>query len=198
MDPTNNKYKNGKIYKIVDIGYNKCYYGSTIQSLSMRMGGHRRDYTRWKNDNIGHTTVYNIFDEFDINNCKIELVELFPCSSKSELEAREGYHIKDNDCVNKNLMGRSKREYRNANKERISEYNQQYYEMNKDHIKQQIKQYYDTNKDRIKEQSKEKDKRYYDANKDRIKEHKKQYYEANKDRIKEQQKTYRDTKKHRS
>ena len=28
------KYQNGKIYKITDIGYSKCYIGSTCESLS--------------------------------------------------------------------------------------------------------------------------------------------------------------------
>ena len=29
-----NKYQNSKIYKIVDVGYNKCYIGSTVEELS--------------------------------------------------------------------------------------------------------------------------------------------------------------------
>jgi hypothetical protein len=52
METNKNKYENGKIYKIVDIGYNSCYYGSTVQSLAMRMGGHRRNYNVFKNGNI--------------------------------------------------------------------------------------------------------------------------------------------------
>ena len=43
-----NKLKNGKIYKIVDVGYNKCYIGSTCESLSQRMARHRKDFRRWK------------------------------------------------------------------------------------------------------------------------------------------------------
>ena len=45
---TDNKYANGKIYKITDIGYNKCYIGSTIQPLCKRMLGHRQDYKLFK------------------------------------------------------------------------------------------------------------------------------------------------------
>ena len=37
----NNRYQNGKIYKFVDNGYNKCYIGSTIEALSVRMAKHR-------------------------------------------------------------------------------------------------------------------------------------------------------------
>ena len=38
------KYKNGKIYQVVDIGYNKCYIGSAVEELSQRMTRHRSDY----------------------------------------------------------------------------------------------------------------------------------------------------------
>ena len=37
-----NKYQNGKIYKITDIAYNKCYIGSTTEGLSLRMARHRQ------------------------------------------------------------------------------------------------------------------------------------------------------------
>ena len=39
-----NRYENGKIYKITDVGYNKCYIGSTCESLSKRMERHRKQY----------------------------------------------------------------------------------------------------------------------------------------------------------
>ena len=37
-----NMYQNGKIYKIVDNGYNLCYYGSTCQPLSKRLSTHKK------------------------------------------------------------------------------------------------------------------------------------------------------------
>jgi hypothetical protein len=40
-------------------------------------------------------SVYVIFDEFGVENRKIELVELFPCASKMELERKEGECIKN-------------------------------------------------------------------------------------------------------
>jgi hypothetical protein len=54
-----NRYENGKIYKIVDVGYNKCYIGSTCESLSKRMERHRKQYKEYskgktrKKDNSG-------------------------------------------------------------------------------------------------------------------------------------------------
>ena len=52
-------------------------------------------------------SVYAIFDEFGVENCSIELVELFPCASKMELERKEGECIKNNDCVSKTDVGRT-------------------------------------------------------------------------------------------
>ena len=98
-----NKYQQGKIYKIVDNAYTKTYYGSTTSTLSTRMGQHRSCYKRWGEGKkgYGYVSSYEIFDEFGIENCKIELVELCPCNSKEELERREGEIIKANECVNK-------------------------------------------------------------------------------------------------
>ena len=42
-----NKYLKGKIYKVVDIGYNKCYVGSTCEELSVRMVRHRDKYKQF-------------------------------------------------------------------------------------------------------------------------------------------------------
>ena len=36
-----NRYEKGKNYQIVDVGFNKCYIGSTCESLSKRMERHR-------------------------------------------------------------------------------------------------------------------------------------------------------------
>ena len=86
----NNKYENGKIYKITDIAYTLAYYGSTIEPLCKRMGRHRGCYRKYKNKGDGdNITVYKIFDEFGLENCKIELVELCPCASKMELEKKK-------------------------------------------------------------------------------------------------------------
>ena len=41
-------YQNGKIYKIVDNGYNLCYYGSTVQPLSKRLASLKKDYVRYQ------------------------------------------------------------------------------------------------------------------------------------------------------
>ena len=85
MQTKNNIYNKGKIYRVCDNGYTKFSYGSTVQPLAVRMGGHRLDYTRYKNCNFQKVSLFDIFDEFNQRNCKIELVELYPCQSREDL-----------------------------------------------------------------------------------------------------------------
>ena len=99
-------YQNGKIYKIVEIAYELCYIGSTTTRLSSRLTQHRRCYDAYLHGKCTHISVYEIFDTFGFHNCKIELVESFPCASIEELRAREGYYIERNPCVNKTIPGR--------------------------------------------------------------------------------------------
>ena len=170
-----NKYQKGQIYKIVDVCYNKCYVGSTCEGLSQRMARHRHQYNSYLKGKHGHTTAFDIFDEYGIENCKIEWIEDCPCQSRKELEAREGSYIQNTKCVNKIMVGRTKEQYRQDNKER----------------KRQIdKHYRETNKNKIKEKREEK-KDYYDEynknwkanNKEYISEYNKAWNKKNKEHI---------------
>jgi hypothetical protein len=149
MDITN-KYHNGKIYKITDISYNKSYIGSTTEELSQRMARHRQGFKRFLNDNKNYLRAYDLFNEYGIENCKIELFEYFKCDTFQELRRKEGEHIKNTECVNKYVAGRTQKEYKQDNKDKIQIYNKEYAEQNKD----KIKEYNNANKDKIREQKK--------------------------------------------
>ena len=127
-------YQKGKIYMIWS--GDERYYGSTTDTLSKRMVGHRGSYKA----NPGKTTAHKLFDTYGVENCKIELVEEFPCNSKDELLAREGVYIRENNCVNKVIPGRTKAEYyakwEQDNKEYLNEYRAKYRQDHKDHIKE--------------------------------------------------------------
>mgnify|MGYP006307687783 CR=1 FL=1 len=114
------KYKNAKIYKIVDVGYAKCYIGSTYNTLKKRMSSHVECYNSYRSGKCGRTTVYNMFDEFGVINCKIELIENYPCNNRDELNAREGYWQKQTECVNKVIVGRTNKEYHEQHKEELN------------------------------------------------------------------------------
>ena len=169
------KYNNGKIYKIVDNGYNKQYFGSTIESLSKRMAKHRYKYKLYlNNEGQPRVSCYGIFEDFGIENCKIELVEYFSCETKDELFKREGEYIKNNDCVNKVVSGRTLQEYKAETKEQRREGNKLYYERNKPTINMKAKKYRANNKEKIKQINKE----YYERNKEKWSNYYTQHQEA--------------------
>jgi hypothetical protein len=175
----------GFIYQIYDNTNGNKYYGSTIQKLSSRLSGHRRNYKNYLNGNEHFITSFKILENGDYN---ISLVEKVEYNDKIELTARERHFIENNECVNKCIPNRTQKEYIEANKEKIREYYKQYNGANKE----QRKEYYEANKERNKqyrqankEQIKEKNKQYNETNKDHIKEKNKQYYEAKKQTIKQ-------------
>ena len=87
-------YSNGRIYfiePICDHEDNEFYYGSTLQKLCKRMDKHRSSYKSWMDGKSKKVMCYNLFEKYGIENCKIELVENYPCSSKEELCKRRIY-----------------------------------------------------------------------------------------------------------
>ena len=127
-------YKNAKIYVIKSKQTNNVYIGSTCQSLDKRLNDHKYNYKRWLNGKYDYTSSYEIIK---YNDCYIELLEAYSCDTKQELHKREGYHIKNNvNCVNRFVAGRTIKEYREDNKEKMKEYQ----ENNKEKIAEKMKQ----------------------------------------------------------
>jgi len=143
-------YSKGKIYKIWSNTTTDIYIGSTTkQYLSQRLDGHRKNYKTWiKNNTNKYMSSYEILKYEDH---KIELIKLFPCSCIDELHAEEGRHQREVECVNKRISGRTKKEYRIDNKEKLEEY----YQDNKEKITEQRSEYYQDNKEKLKDISKQ-------------------------------------------
>ena len=127
-------YGKGKIYKIINNSSDLVYFGATIQPLYKRFNAHKSVYSGCTSKTI-----------FEGENPQIILVEKFACNDKQELKKRERYYIENNDCINKNIPGRTVKEYKQDNKEKCKEYEIQYRNDNKD----KIKEYYLINKERI-------------------------------------------------
>jgi len=134
-------YNNGKIYKIISNTGDKIYIGSTVKKLLCdRMTGHRFDYKRWKNgDKKRIYKSFELFDEYGVENCKIVLIENYPCSNRDELTAREAFFIRSTVCVNRYIPGRTKEEYRTdpENKAHKKILDKEYRTKNIDAIKKQ-------------------------------------------------------------
>jgi hypothetical protein len=104
------EYLNGKIY-LVKCKYdnNLIYAGSTKRTLEERMASHRNDTTR------SSTSLYNVVCG-DWDNWYIELYENYPCYNRIQLRKREGEVIKQIATINKNIAGRTKKEYLHNNR----------------------------------------------------------------------------------
>ena len=111
---------------------------------------HRSDYKKYLNGSVTFISIFNLFDEFGVENCKIEWVEDYPCSSKKELHKKEGEHQKNCDCVNKLIAGRSKKEHYNDNREEIRTKQTEQYINNKEYYRKKANKYNNQNKDKIK------------------------------------------------
>ena len=183
-------YQNGKIYSIRSHLTDDVYIGSTIETLSNRLSQHKKYYKQWLITKKLYTTSFKIIEK-DPENCYIELVELYPCNSKIELCRREGEIIRDTTCVNKNIAGRTLKEYYEDNKQQLTDYYKEYYNNHKEEILEKKKQYSQNNKEKIAEYKKQ----YRQTNKQSIIESSKQYYENNKEQIIDKHKQYRENNK---
>ena len=180
MKTSENRYKRGKIYKIISNQTNDVYYGSTVEPyLTNRLSGHRKCYKCWLNGKCNYTSSYEIVK---FEDAKIILVETFPCDTKDQLLAREQYHIDNNDCVNKykSWHGLSQKEY---DKQR----HKHYYKENREKVIEQHKNYYDNHKEQIKQYHQ----LFILQNAEKLSEQKKQYRIENAEKISEQKKEYR-------
>ena len=117
-------YENTKIYKIWSPSGPKIYVGSTTKEmLCQRMVKHRENYKVWKNGKHGKTSSFELFEEYGVENCFIELLEAKSCENKDELNKLESKYIRELDCINKVIPDRQRtnNEYYQDNKVAILE-----------------------------------------------------------------------------
>jgi hypothetical protein len=182
-------YNEGKIYKIVSNQTDMIYIGSTIQTLEDRFSQHKCDYKK-------NRAICSSIELLKYDDCKIVLIESFPCLSRPELERREGEIQLENIIiiVNHNIAGRTRAEWYAENKDDIADYSAQYYLDNID----KIAKYRMDNKENINKRmaqyrmdNKEKNTQWRLDNNDYIT----QYYLDNKEKIaKQRAKRYQDNK----
>jgi adenylate kinase family enzyme len=133
-------YNNGKIYQVVSNDGEMIYIGSTTQPLSKRFVEHRSQFNR--NGGGKHNRcISQIFERYGVENCKIELLENFPCTNKDQLNAREGFWIRQTDCVNKRIAGRTQQDWEQEHPESMVARRQRYRENNLEYIREYDKNY---------------------------------------------------------
>ncbi len=126
-------YENGKIYTL--ICSDKYYYiGSTTTELRVRLNNHKCAAKKYPD-----RKVYNHICSIGWDKVSIKLLENYPCSSKTELNMREDYHIKkaldskDKLCLNTTRPCMTAEEKREAQ--------QKYVESNKEYINQRKREW---------------------------------------------------------
>ena len=133
-----NKYQNGKIYKLISKEMpGLVYYGSTVQTLKCRMSRHKSPSNKSCSKAL-----------FEYGIPEIILIEDYPCNSRKELCLREGEYQLGNECINKYVAGRTDKEYRDNNKDKLKENGKIYKEKNKDKLSEKKKIYYENIKSR--------------------------------------------------
>ena len=177
-------YQNGKIYKIFSYSTTDIYVGSTCDLLCNRLKQHKYQFKK----NKEYVSSFEILKYDDV---KIELIVNYPCNSKEELTREEGKHIRELDCVNKNIAGRTKAEYWIENNQHLLQKKKEYYEKNKEEIIEKQKVYVENNlektmkyqqeyRDSHKEETKLYNETYRTENREELLEKKKEWYEKTK------------------
>ena len=128
-----------KIYKIIDNTNGAIYIGKTTRTLKHRLGQHKH-----YNDCSSKKIIEN-------GDYRIELIE------ETDDDTRERYWILNTECVNVCIPGRTHKEWREKNKEKLKEYEKEWREKNKEKKQEYMKEY---NKQRNKEKTKEYNKQY--------------------------------------
>ena len=108
------------------------------------MTGHRRQYKYFLKTGKKYCSSFIILEQGAIH---YELIEKYPCESKQQLCRREGHWQKKMKCINKDIAGRTKKEYYQENKEQLLKHKKEYYQKNKE----EILKYYKKNKIKINE-----------------------------------------------
>jgi len=181
-----NKYRNGKIYKIVSDNTNLIYVGSTVNTLSYRLSRHMSAYKKYYEDRGNYVSSFDILEKGEY---EIILIENFPCETKKELLFRERFWQEEIPCVNllKAIRTREDRlKWYQENKEEQNERSRKYREKNLDKELERSKKYREKNLEKELERSKkyrethvketvDRHKKYRDENREKIDEYKKQY-----------------------
>ena len=151
----NNKYNNSCIYKIWK--HNFIYIGSTC-NFNQRMSQHKSSCNNIKSKSYNLKIYQTIrlnggWDEFEK-----EIIKHVCCENKKELHEIEGEFIKNIGIGTMNCIipARTKKQYQEDNKVKISEYHKIYQENNKIKITEQRKKYREDNREKISKKEKEK------------------------------------------
>ena len=132
----------GRIYFIKNYTNNLLYIGSTTRNLEERFKEHKRDI-----DKYPIFKLYKAMKEHNNDNFYILLIEELEVDGIKDLRRKEGEYIKlIKPALNKNIAGRSMKQYQIDNKDKLKIYRKNYYRKyrkdNYEHLKKYRQNYY--------------------------------------------------------
>ena len=176
-------YSTACIYQICckDVEIKDVYVGSTTNLIERRRG-HKVACTN-ESDKGHNLPVYRFIRDYGgWDNWEVIKVQDADCACREDLlKIERSMMVQLGATLNKQVPGRSVKEYYEAHKAEISEQKKNYYEANKTEILEKKKLYREANRTEITEQRKN----YYQAHKTEIAEKVKEYREAHKSEIAE-------------
>ena len=151
-----NRYENGKVYKLIDQESEYFYIGSTCDTLSKRLCRHKAVAKTKPN-----IKVYKVFNDIGWDNIKIVLIEEHCLENKEQLLREENKIIMmykdDEKCLNSLFawVGLEHKEYCKKyyqdNILRLKEKSNEYRQEHKEEKNQYLRQYRQDNKEKLRE-----------------------------------------------
>lgn len=129
------------VYKLSCNKTGQVYYGSTELTIERRLQSHESKYKSYLEGT--RKDYYTSFEILKNNDYKIELLE--ECDNQIHMRDRENFYFDNFECVNIRrpaVPGRTDKEWREANKEKILEYKKEYREANREKISEKKKEKY--------------------------------------------------------
>ena len=166
-----NKLINGKIYKLTTNNTDDIYIGSTTKCIEERLRQHIKDYNTYINGfKSYYLSSYNVVRHDDV---KTELLYDGMFNSRAEMLEMEGEFIRTTPhCINKEIAGRSHKQYLEEHKEQIETKRKEYYQKNRESILEKKKEYGIKNREHKIEYLRD----YYQKNKEQLNDKAKQIF----------------------
>ena len=147
-----NKYSNTTIYQIIckDRTITDCYVGHTTNFKS-RKREHKHDCNNSTRNKYSFKVYQFIRENGGFENFDMLLISTHVCEDKHDAIRLERLYIEElNPTLNKQKPGRTSKEYKEDNKDKIRQQQHEYYEQrNKEALSKNKKAYRDKYKDRI-------------------------------------------------
>lgn len=159
-------YENSLIYKLCckDTDVKDIYVGSTT-NFRLRKCGHKSQCHNIKCKQYNYYVYQFIRDNGGFENWDMIEVEKYPTTDKKNLEKRERYWTEELCAsLNKVIIGRTRKEWHEDNKEHVAEYQREWRKDNDESLVEYKKDYYQNNKEHLINESKKR----YDEKKEKI------------------------------